>query len=451
MSMRRGLLGAVLVGCFCASPLATAAQAAAAQPPRTALLAAQRKLHPLAGQASPNSVQRLAADAVRKLAQATSASLWIDARNADAPSYGTRVFTYSIAALTDLQRLAGSPAAGASPAIGLIVGADRGLAEGAISQARGGSHGLLTAARRALAAGDRDAAASHPASAARSYAKAWKDGFTALAKLVTGKITSAPSSDLSAAAENALGSRTIGLAGPTILPAGVPPLARAGKPEMFYAGSEACPFCGVQRWGMIVALSQFGTFSNLALMQSARREHPQVRTFTFLGSSYRSPYIAFVPVEVISNVPKGFGFAHLQRLTAFEHALLNKFDPQQQVPFIDVANRFTRVDSTVQPHLVGGLSWTQLASSLRRPASTPAQAIAGGAEVLTAEICEATGGNPHSVCSAPVVKQYEAALPLLNGRGGGCPTSQTASARTPKHRDRRGGTPIARAAHCRVR
>jgi hypothetical protein len=451
MSMRRGSLGAVLVGFFCASLLAPAAQAAAAQPPRTALLEAQSKLHPLASQASPSSAQGLAADAVRKLAQATFASLWIDARHADAPSYGTRIFTYSIAALTDLQRLAGSPTVGASPAIGLIVGADRGLAEGAISQARGGSHGLLAAARRDLAAGDRDAAADHPASAVRSYTKAWADAFTALAKLVAAKITSVPSSELSAAAENALGSSKIGLAGPMILPAGRPPLTLAGKPEVFYAGSEACPFCGVQRWGMIVALSQFGTFSNLALMQSSSTERPQVRTFTFFGSSYQSPYIAFVPVEVISNVPKGFGFAHLQRLTPFERALLNNFDPPQQVPFIDVANRFARIDSTVQPSLVGGRSWTQLASSLKQPASIPAQAIAGGAEVLTAEICEATGGNPNSVCSAPVVKDYEAALPLLNGRGGGCPISQTASAaRSPKYRGRRGGTPVARAAHCKV-
>src|SRR4029077_2175168 len=186
----------------------------------------------------------------------------------------------------------------------------------------------------------------------------------------------------------------------------------AGKPEVFYAGSEACPFCGVERWGMIVALSQFGTFSNLALMQSTPTERPQVTTFTFFGSSYESPYISFVPVEVISDVPKGFGFAHLQPLTAIQRALLRTFDPPQQVPFVDVANRFARVDSTVMPTLIKRMSWTELASSMTRPTSIPAQAIAGEAEVLTAEICQATGGNPQSVCSSPVVSHYEAALPL---------------------------------------
>ena len=70
-----------------------------------------------------------------------------------------------------------------------------------------------------------------------------------------------------AAAEQALGGTRFGMSGPRI-EQWLTPLMSGGKPEVFYAGSEACPFCGVQRWGMIVALSQFGTFSNLHLMQS---------------------------------------------------------------------------------------------------------------------------------------------------------------------------------------
>jgi hypothetical protein len=195
---------------------------------------------------------------------------------------------------------------------------------------------------------------------------------------------------------------------------------------------------------MIVALSQFGTFSNLQLMQSTPAEPPEVSSFTFFGSSYRSPYVSFVPVEVISNVPQGFGFAPRQRLTHSQKALISSFDPPAQVPFIDVGNRFIRVDSTVQPYLVGGLSWTQLTSSLRHPTSIPAQAIAGEAEVLTAELCEATNGKPAKVCSTTVVKQYEAALPLLNGMGGGCPMAAASDGARRQH----GQPPTARAARC---
>jgi hypothetical protein len=78
--------------------------------------------------------------------------------------------------------------------------------------------------------------------------------------------------------------------------------------------------------------------------------------------------------------------------------------------------------------------------------TTTAQAIDGEAEVMTAEVCEATNGNPRTVCSSPVVQQYEAALPFLNGRGGGCPGAAVDAAA-----DRRGGeSPFARTARCHI-
>ena len=77
----------------------------------------------------------------------------------------------------------------------------------------------------------------------------------------------------------------------------------------------------------------------------------------------------------------------------------------------------------MQPSPLAGLPWRRIGASLRNPASIPAQAIAGEAEVLTAEICEATNGEPSSICSRQVVRDYEDALPRLNGQGGGCPAS----------------------------
>ncbi|MGH2892933.1 MAG: DUF929 family protein, partial [Solirubrobacteraceae bacterium] len=300
-------------------------------------------------------------------------------------------------------------------------------------------------ARRALAAGGRDAAAHRVVSAARSYQQAWSDAFGALTQLVAAQATGVPSSALAVAAEEALGSRKIGLAGPTIQHAPAT-LTLAGKPELLFIGAEGCPFCAVQRWGMIVALSQFGTFSNLHLMQSVTTDRPAIRTFTFFDSSYQSRYLSFEPVEALSNVRRGMRFAPLQRPSHSQNALLSRFDRAGQTPFIDVAGRFTRVDSTVRPGLLKGKSWAQIASSLRRPTSIPAQAIGGEAEVLTAELCEATNGNPQSVCSARVVAKYEAALPLLDGKGGGCPGTAAAT----RSRRWQASSPPAQVARCRT-
>jgi uncharacterized protein DUF929 len=441
----RGSLRVVPLAVFCALVFGPAAQATAASAPRTALMQARRSVTALAHQASSMSDRSLAAEAQRALTHTTRPALWIDARDAVAPSYGTTVFVNSITALTDLRRLQRSSLPGLGGAITLIIGADRALAERVINQARGGRHDLLLRAERALAAGARDAIAHRVVFAARSYRDAWEDAFSALAHLVAAQATSVPSSVLSAAADEALGSRKIGLAGPIIAHAQAP-LTLAGKPELLFIGAEGCPFCAVQRWGMIVALSQFGSFSNLHLMQSDTTDRPAIRTFTFLGSSYHSPYISFEPVEALSNVRRGMRYAPLQRPSHSQSALLSRFDGQGQTPFIDVAGRFIRVDSTVQPGLLSGETWTQIASSLRRPTSIPAQAIAGEAEVLTAQLCEATNGDPQSVCSAGVVAQYEAALPLLDGKGGGCPVAPP----TAGLRGRHAPSPPAHAARCRT-
>ncbi len=57
------------------------------------------------------------------------------------------------------------------------------------------------------------------------------------------------------------------------------------------------------------------------------------------------------------------------------------------------------------------MSWSQLAGSEARPNTATGQAIDGTPELLTAEICEATGGAPAEVCGAAAVKDYENRLP----------------------------------------
>jgi Domain of unknown function (DUF929) len=417
----RRVVGAILAGLVCALALGYSASAApTSTPPRAALLRALSQVHRLGTHAS-NPLARHSADAVsQQLARALDRVLWLDPSEVVAPPDGARVFSDTSAALTELQGVSGPRAARAASAGGLIVRATRGLAADILAQAAGGDPSLLATAARDIAAGDHAAQAGRRTAATRSYAAAWAAASEALRRQVTAEITRVPAATLAAAAEDALGSRRIGLAGPMIQKHWRP-LTRAGKPELFFAGAEGCPFCAVQRWGMIAALAQFGTFSKLHLMQSDTTEPPPVRTFTFYGSSYHSPYLAFVPVEILGHIRHGQRFPHLQHPTAAEWRLIHRFDRPAETPFIDVAGHFIQVSSTVDPHLIGGLTWAQVAGSFGDPNSIAAQTIAGEAEVLTAELCVATGGRPASVCSATVVTQYEAALPLLDGHGGGCP------------------------------
>ncbi len=443
-SARRRVLAVVI---FCGVLFGSAAAAEAAQAPRDALRQALRDAHALVPQASASAEP--ASAAVAALARATQPQFWINSREADAAPYGRNVFTSSAEAVTDLQLLGEPSFPVRTTAVELILAGDRGLAEDAIAEAHGGSAALLATARKALSTGNRQARAGRLPAAVGSYANAWQSAYGALTRLVASELASFPSGALAAAAEQALVGTRFGMAGPMIEQAPTP-LTAGGKPEVFYGGSEACPFCGVQRWGMIVALSQFGTFSHLHLMQSIATNAPQVTTLTFFGSSYQSPYISFVPVEVWNNLAKP-----LQPLTDPESALFHEFDPSRQTPFIDVANRFITVDSTVDPHLIAHKSWTQLASALTDTSNVSTQAIAGEAEVFTAELCEATGGSPQSVCSSTIVQQYEAALPTLHGQGGSCPApigpgGPPPAGDTVASAQSRGGSsgPVATAARC---
>ena len=70
-----------------------------------------------------------------------------------------------------------------------------------------------------------------------------------------------------------------------------------GHPELFYLGAEFCPYCAAERWSVVIALSRFGSFSNLrtTMSDSNPDDIPNTHTFTFYGSSYSSQYLDFAP------------------------------------------------------------------------------------------------------------------------------------------------------------
>ena len=83
------------------------------------------------------------------------------------------------------------------------------------------------------------------------------------------------------------------------------PLMLNGKPEVLYVGGEFCPFCALERWSLMVALSHFGTFSGVEYMQSSSTDvDPNTPTFTFANATYTSQYITFVAVEELNQQDK---------------------------------------------------------------------------------------------------------------------------------------------------
>jgi hypothetical protein len=198
------------------------------------------------------------------------------------------------------------------------------------------------------------------------------------------------------------------------------PLTSNGKPELFYAGAEYCPYCAAQRWAMIVALSRFGTFSNLSTMQSstqAGEPYPGTQTFTFHGSSYSSPYLVFTPVEMQTNQLSGGTYTTLETPTPAQQQLINTYDKAPYssstggIPFIDYANKYVSSGAMYDPQILQNLSRETIAGSLSDPSTPTAQAINSTANMVTAAICKITNGQPGNVCNTQVIQKAISQLP----------------------------------------
>lgn len=184
-----------------------------------------------------------------------------------------------------------------------------------------------------------------------------------------------------------------------------PPLTRNGKPEVLYIGAAFCPYCAANQWSIIVALSKFGTFSDLANSRSAPspEKYPNTATLTFDEASYSSRYLTFVTVEsqTINRTP-------LQPATPQEKRLWNKY-AQGAWPFLDIGNRLFS-EALFNPAVLQGKNPRQIAAAISNTSSPIAQAVDGSANVVIAAVCSITGNQPASVCDTSTISAIERGL-----------------------------------------
>lgn len=202
---------------------------------------------------------------------------------------------------------------------------------------------------------------------------------------------------------------TVGVGTATTAPGALtgnpPALTQNGKPEVLYVGAEYCPFCAGERWALVQALSRFGTFSGLKSTTSSSTDvHPNTPTFSFLGSTYSSQYLAFTPVETQDRQGKA-----LQTLTDAQKKLQNQYG-SGSIPFIDYGNQFASSGASFDISVLDGKSEQQIATALQDPTSPIAKAVDGTANVITARLCQLTNGQPTNVCTSAAVKAVQSKL-----------------------------------------
>jgi len=232
-------------------------------------------------------------------------------------------------------------------------------------------------------------ATNKPASSSASASSA---SGTALPASVVKNLTTVPASTLESIGAGTAASKAVTSISGSSLTSG-------GKPEVLYIGAEYCPYCARERWPMVVALSRFGTFSGLHGIYSSSTDTPaSVPTVTFYNSTYTSPYLTFTPVETTTqdrNTP-------LQKPTAAQSQLWQKYDPNGSIPFVNFGNKYLINAVTYNPAVLQGKTWAQIAAALNDKSSAIAQGAGGSANLITATICKLTNDQPANVCTAPI-------------------------------------------------
>jgi hypothetical protein len=187
----------------------------------------------------------------------------------------------------------------------------------------------------------------------------------------------------------------------------------AARPVVFFYGAEFAPYAAAERWPVIVALSRFGTFGTVGLMQSSTSvAFGNTSTFTFSHTTYNSVWVNLQTVERYSALdPTGGHYTKLQTPTASQASAVSDYDATGSTfPLLDIANRYILVGSNFSPSMLAGLSQSQIVADLAIPTSPITQAIVASANEITAAICTVTGQRPTAVCHARGVTAANAKL-----------------------------------------
>jgi hypothetical protein len=170
-----------------------------------------------------------------------------------------------------------------------------------------------------------------------------------------------------------------------------PLLTIDGKLAVVFVSEESCPFCAAERWALTVALSRFGTWSQLGITKSSATDiYPNTATLSFRAARYHSADLTLNTTELTDNVGHP-----LQAQTTLDARLIasydvppyvNSVDQSGAVPFLDIGNQYILAGAQYDPQVLAGLSAAQIASQLANPSSPVAQAIDGAAKVIIAAI-----------------------------------------------------------------
>jgi hypothetical protein len=198
-----------------------------------------------------------------------------------------------------------------------------------------------------------------------------------------------------------------GVSGPLLLPH-QPGLTAAGKVEVAFVGGGWCPYCALGNWPLQVALSQFGTFTQLGgpLSSSQTDVYPGLKSWSFTGARYVSKYFKLDAFESTMNGARPY--------PANLNALVQKYDRNPytpsagSIPFTDLGGHFLVIGAPSNVAPLMHLRQAQVAADLRHADSAVARTVDGAANYLVAAMCVSPGASSAPICASKFAQRLDA-------------------------------------------
>lgn len=170
----------------------------------------------------------------------------------------------------------------------------------------------------------------------------------------------------------------------------------SGKSLIFFMGAGFCPYCASERWAIVRALNNFGSWQGLIENTSAERDEKylSIPTLDFSRAKYTSDYVDFIGRETADR-----NFEPLQELTEKDYEIIETFNPDQIIPFLLIDGQFMQVGSGYSPKLLQGMDHAKVKAEIENFASSVGKAIKTETDNITALICKSIAGRAN-VCNS---------------------------------------------------
>ena len=179
------------------------------------------------------------------------------------------------------------------------------------------------------------------------------------------------------------------------------PLKRqSGKSLVFFMGAGFCPFCAAERWAIVKALNNFGSWTGL--VETASADHDEkylnIPTVSFARAKYQSDYVEFVGRETADR-----NFEPLQELDEKDYEIIDTFNPDQIIPFLLIDGQFMQVGAGYSPQILEGMDHAKVRAELTISGSPVGKAMKTEIDNITALVCKSIVSK-EGVCNSEGIK-----------------------------------------------